>query len=265
MILRSSFILLLIIMSLMNANGQIGGLSGSKLNSLCVDPVDRNQLEFEPGFYYLTSRKGWTNDGRAINSFASGDSLYAESALRFRFTYGVAGKMEIGVNIPGDMSVGNWGFKYELYKHQKSAFAIMGGLNTPFGNGTRNRKSDENTIQAGLGAIYSWSPTEVFSTDFSIQGMQSFPEPEQAAAKYISVSADVGYYLFDGKLQPAIGLGFQKFFYDNTRQYLLTLYPGLTLETGKDFIITIIHSVDLTGRNIKKQHITDLSFTLTIR
>lgn len=264
MAFRNSFIFLLIILSVMNVYGQIGGLSGSKLNSLCVDPVDKYQLEFEPGFYHLTSRKCWNNDGRIINSFTSGDSLFTESALRFRFTYGVSSRMEIGVNIPADLSVGNWGFKYELYNNKKSAFALMGGVNTPFGNGTKGRKSDESAIQAGLGAIYSWSPSADFSTDFSIQGMQSFPEPEQKAGKYISVSADAGYYLFEGKLQPAIGLGFQKFFNDNTRQYLLTLYPGITIETGKDFIITIIQSVDIAGRNIERQFITDLSFTFTI-
>lgn len=262
--IRNQLIIMGFSLIVLNVNGQIGGLSGSKLNSLCVDPVDKNQLEFEPGFYHLTSRKYWNDEGRIRNSFTTADSIYAESALRFRFTYGVTGKMEIGVNIPGDMSVGNWGFKYELYNDQTSAFALMGGLNTPFGNGTRNRKSDDNSIQAGLGAIYSWSPTEDFSTDFSIQGMQSFPKPEQEAAKYISVSADAGYYLFNGKLQPAIGLGFQRFFCDNTRQYLLTLYPGLTIETGKDFVITIIHSIDLAGRNIERHHITDLSFTFTI-
>lgn len=263
--MRFFFIFIVFSLIVMNVSGQIGGLSGSKLNSLCVDPVDKYQLEFEPGFYHLTSKKNWNETGTLVNSFASGDSLFNESALRFRFTYGVTARMEIGVTVPGDMSFGSWGVKYEVFNKNKSAFALIGGINTPFGNQTWKQKSEVSALQAGIGAIYTWSPTEAFSTDFSIQGARFFPKPEQSATKFFSVSADAGYYFFDGKLQLASGLGYQKIYNTNLDQYLVTLYPGVTIETGEDFVITIIHSVDVAGRNIEKQHITDLSFTFTIR
>jgi hypothetical protein len=258
------FLLAFVIIGL-QVTAQIGGLSGSKLNSLCVDPVNRNQFEFEPGFSCATSKKFWNNAGEPVKTFHDDDSLITESGLRFRFTYGVTDKMEIGVTIPGDMTMSSWGIKYALVNKEKSALAITCGINYPFGNGIKNKKDDESAIQVGLGAIYTWSPTDVLSVDFSAQGAVYFSEPESTANNYLSISADAGYYFFDGALQLAGGLGFQQYYYDTMKQYVLTLYPGVTIETGKDFVITIIHSVDLLGRNIEKQHITDLSFTFTIR
>ncbi len=261
---RKLFLLSISFLIAFQVNAQIGGLSVSKLNSFCADAVDRHQLIVEPGFSYTTSKKHWNNNSDLLRIYSTNDSLNAEAGLRFRFTYGVSDNLEIGVTVPADMSTSSWGVKYLLFQDEKYGFAAIGGVNYPFGKGAINKKDAENAIQGGLGAVFTWSPTETFSADVTLQAAKYIPEPEYSSEGYFSLSADAGYYLFNGNLLVAAGLGYQKYFSDNLKQYSFTLYPGIAINTGKNFCITLIHSFDLAGRNTDKQQITDVSFTLTL-
>ena len=89
--------------------GQIGGISGSKLRSYCVDVVDHHHIEFEPAFYYGQSRRNWNNDSKLQNSFLTSDSINRYSGVGMRFTYGLFDKLEVGVSIPLDMKTGSFG------------------------------------------------------------------------------------------------------------------------------------------------------------
>jgi len=243
---------------------QINGLSASKLNSFCFDPVNKHELEFEPGFSYAISRNYWDNEGRSVQSFSGNDSLLAESGLRYRFTYGLTDRLEMGVTVTGDMEMSYWGIKYKIWETEKTGIAAIGGLNYPFGTGVRDSKRDEDVPHAGLGSVITWMPAENFSVDAFLQGSLGIQHHEGALKNYYAAGADAGYYLCNGRLQLAAALGFQHYDFGSYKQSLLTFYPGVTIETGKDFIITLIHSVDLAGKNCYQQRVTDVSFTFTL-
>ena len=120
------------------AKAQVGGISGSKLDAYCVDVVDHHKIEFEPAFFHFSSRATWDDDGHLEDIYGSSDSVFHNTGINFRFTYGLWDKLEIGASISTDLQVSNWGARYILYQNNKVGVAVIAGANI----GTRNSFAD---------------------------------------------------------------------------------------------------------------------------
>ncbi len=249
----------------LQALGQIGGISGSKLRSYCVDVVDHHHIEFEPAFYYGQSRHNWDNNRNLQNSFLTQDSVNRYSGVGMRFTYGLFNKLEVGVSIPLDMKTGSFGARYVLMQHKNIGFALMGGLNIPMGEGMFNRgiKTEDNTIQGGIGGVFSFQKGDNFSVDANLEFDHFLKEPASTKTGTIYTSVDAGYYVFRHQLQLIGAIGYEhSHLKTRLNQSRLTIYPGATIE-GENYIIVLTFPFDVYGRNVNKTTGFSLALTLT--
>lgn len=248
-------------------SAQIGGISASKLNSVCVDVVKYHVIEFEPSFYYSNSRKYWNNDNRLYNFFSTNDSISNSAGMQFRFTYGLLNKLEVGVTVPDDLSMSSWGLRYIVSQNNKLGFALMSGVNIPLGNNIQDIsiRTKENTSQLGLGAVLSYQQNPNFSIDLNAQFDSYLKKLKSTENNSFYLSADAGYFFFSHSFQIIGGVGYQRHYYNTDNQFLVTLYPGMSIETGKDFIIVLQAPFDIYGKNIEKTVGFSFALTLTIR
>jgi hypothetical protein len=262
-------IILLILLSWLGSQiyAQIGGISGSKLRSYCVDVVDHHKVEFEPSFYYGQSRLHWNDDSKLEDTFSTTDSINRYSGLGMRFTYGLFDRFEIGVSVPMDMKTGSFGARFVVHQNKNIGFALIGGLNVPMGEGNYNRgyRTEDNTLQAGFGGVFSFQKGENFSLDVNIEYDHFLKEPTSTKTGTIYTSIDAGYYLFDHQLQLIGSVGLEHSHLNSgLNQTRLMIYPGVTIETGKRYIIVLAAPFDVYGRNINKTVGFLLALTLTI-
>ncbi|RLD54504.1 MAG: hypothetical protein DRJ05_14515, partial [Bacteroidetes bacterium] len=154
---KSSFIFNYCIFFLLSeeAISQIGGISASKLGSVCADVVDNKKIEFEPGFFHVVSKNAWDSDGHLENLFSSDDSVRRSTGIYFRFTYGLWDKLEIGASISTDLQRSRWGLKYIVYSKEKLGFALIAGANIPFDNKDVDKsiRLSNNITSVGGGAV----------------------------------------------------------------------------------------------------------------
>ncbi|RLD63142.1 MAG: hypothetical protein DRJ01_04480 [Bacteroidetes bacterium] len=260
------FVLILLAFFLINieVSAQIGGLSASKLNSVCVDVVKYHVIEFEPSFYYSNSSKYWNNDNRLSNTFNTSDSISNSAGMQFRFTYGLLNRLEVGVTVPYDLSMSSWGLRYIVSQNNKLGFALMSGVNVPLGNNIQDRsiKTEENTSQFGFGAVLSYQENSNFSIDFNAQFNSYLKKLKSTENNSLYLSAEAGYFFFSHSFQIIGGVGYQNHYYDADNKFLVTLYPGMSIETGKDFIIVLQAPFDIYGKNIGKT--VGFGFALTL-
>lgn len=258
--------LLSILLISITVSAQIGGLSGSKLVSFCVDVVDHHKLEFEPAIGMSSTNQYWNNKSTLKNSFNSTDSISKSSAVQMRITYGLWNTMEMGVTFPIDGSMTNWGIRYIILNDETLAFAAMAGINIPFGNKSYDEslRTEENTKQYGFGLITSYQINDNFSIDANSQLNVYAEELENSLSSSFSFSADAGYYTYEKQLQFILAMNYQQFNMTSMDSYLMTLSPGITVESGENYIIVLNSSIDIAGQNIEKSFGFGMALTLTI-
>jgi hypothetical protein len=249
-----------------NVFSQIGGLSGSKLISYCVDVVDDKKIEFEPVFYHFASSKYWNADGELHDLYSTPDSIRKATGMGFRFTYGMFDKLEVGMAFSTDMEMGAFGIRYIVLQKKKSALALMGGLNLPLGNSTFDKRIRlaENTLSTGLGAVATFDFTQNLSLDVNAQYMFFLSETVDNDKGKLIFSADLGYYVFNHTLQLVGAAGFSSIKNGEGNHSVLTLNPGFTVETAKNFIIVMGFPFDVYGTNEAKNRGFTFALTITL-
>jgi len=257
---------IIVLISFSNSTfAQIGGLSGSKLGALCVDVVDHHKIEFEPAFYTSVSKQRWDNDDHLEDIYGSSDSVIHNTGMAFRFTYGLWDKMEIGASISTDLQLSSFGLRYIIFANEKNGLAAIAGANIPFGNKTIDNsiRLQENIASVGGGAVFSSQFTENLSLDLNAQYMFFLQNTyEQNKGSYF-LNADLGYYIFDHQLQFITALAYQSTSFESFDSHVLTLNPGVTIETGKNYIIVLSAPFDITGKNSNKNAGFLMALTLT--
>lgn len=243
---------------------QVGGISGSKLGAFCSDVVDHKHIEFEPAFYHVRAKKYWDGDGNLQNLYSTSDSARAETGMNFRFTYGLWDKLEIGTSISTDLSVSSWGARFVAYQNEKVGVAVIAGANIPFGNRDVDGKTRASQLMTAIGGggVFSAQFTENLSLDFNAQYMFFMKETDNNSKGSWYANADIGYYFFQRQFQLIAGLGYQNSVFETYSNQILTVYPGVTIETGKRYIIVISTPFDVYGENALKNF--GVSFALTI-
>jgi len=263
--MKNFFLIIGIILIGKNISAQIGGISGSKISAVCVDVVDNKKVEFEPSVSYSTSKYFWDNSGILKNSYHSADSINYFTEMNFRVTYGLWDKLEFGGSISTELLESNLGLRYVIMQNKKFGFTAITGANIPLGNKPIDNsiKTTQNTISAGFGFVMSVQFNDNLSLDFNAQDKSFLKETEEKHKGSYYLNADVGYYLFAHQLQLITGFGYQYSKFENFSNNLLTIYPGLTIETGKNYIIVLSCPFDIYGKNTDKSFGINFALTLT--
>ncbi len=243
---------------------QIGGLSASKLYSQTAQTVDFKTVEFEPGFYHLRSNSYWDSDGKRQNIYSTPDSMRVVSGTYFRFTYGILPDLESGFTVSSDFSLLLFGLRYHFYHGNKSNLALIAGAGWPMGNTTIDERvrSTSNIPKIGGGLVWSYDFTNNLSIDATAEYMGFVKQTEHHDKGGVYLYGDLGYYVINHQLQ-LIGAAAYQITIDNHGSHrVFSLNPGITVETGKHFIVVLSLPIDVTGRNEVKN--TAFNFALTI-
>lgn len=259
------------ISSLMFVSGtltaQVAGVSASKLTAIDATLVSQKTLEAEPSFAYLYSKKAFDNEGRLYPVSLDSDSAVILKDLFFRFTYGVNKRLEIGTFITSNLSSVSFGAKYRFLQHKKFLAAALLGVNfsnvSNFGVRKTGFFGKYMGVTTGVALTNCFSPR--FSLDITSQYQKTFCYEGFISDNYF-LDSDLGYYVFNGTLQLIGGFSFQYNHFKNgdPDTYRLSLHPGVTIETGKSFIIVFYTPIDIAGRDMGRFTGFSFAFTLTI-
>jgi hypothetical protein len=249
----------------LSVSAQVAGISGSKLDAVCVDVVDHHKIEFEPGIFHFSSHQHWDENGKLSDIYQSSDSINTSTGMAFRFTYGLWDRFEIGTSILTDLSISNWGMRFVLFNKKKYGMALIAGANIPFGNKTYDRslRLSQDLISVGGGVVGSFYFNQKISIYMNDQYQSNVGKTAEGNKGSWYINADVGYYLFSNQLQLITGFGYQISEFETLRNSILTFYPGVTIETGKNYIIVLSTPFDIYGVNADKVHGINLALTLT--
>jgi len=265
--MKKTIFFLLFVLASAKLFSQVGGLSASKLFTLCTQPVPVSTIEFEPNFGFSYANWQWDRHGNAKPIFQTADSTNIASGLAFRMTYGVVKNLEIGVSFPADFSETLWGAKYRFLNAEKISFAALAGANVPLGNRTYNQKHKQHNelVSFVAGAVFSFQANEKMSIDADVQYQFPSQNLQDELKNSIFVNADVGYFVKEG-IQAVLGFNyFSSQYADNQlNSDLLFVNPGITIETAKNFILVMSLPVNVFGKNIEKSIGFSLALTIVI-
>ena len=261
---RNVFLLLFLTFSTTLLRAQIGGLSGSKLGSFTVDVVDHKKVEFEPGFFHARSNRYWDKDSKLVDMYSTSDSLKVVTGMYFRFTYGLWDKMEIGASISTDVSNISVAIRYAFLQREKYGLAAIAGVNAPLGNRTIDQaiRATGYIPQAGLGLVSSFSFSENFSLDFTGQFVHFLEETADKDKGGLFLNMDAGYYILNHQLQFIGGMAYRYVRNNQGGHQVLSFIPGITVETGRNYILVFAVPFDVTGKLESKN--LGFSFALTL-
>ncbi|NPD46463.1 MULTISPECIES: transporter [unclassified Lentimicrobium] len=262
--MKKIFLTSIIIISSYVLFAQIGGVSNSKLASLNATTIDHHIVEFEPSVSHIISHKVWNNEGQLQDLYGSSDSVFKSTGLGFRFTYGLWDKVEIGGSISTDLAMTGLGVKYNFWGNDKMDIAAVAGANIPLGNKTIDNtiKLSDNLTSVGGGFIYSAYFNEKFTLDAAAQYLFFAEKTEDEHKGSLYLNTDVGYYVFDQNLQLIVGAGYQNSSFNQLNSNTVSVYPGITVETGKRYVLILQAPFDIAGKNARKNF--GISFSLTI-
>ena len=245
-------LLFLVSMVSLSVYSQAGGLSASKLGTLCTAPVPEGTIEFEPFFGYSTSSNFFDSDGNVQALFSTSDSSINFAGSGFRFSYGLIKNLEVGVSVPIDVSEARFGAKYKLPFDGKLTMGLLAGYNAIMGNQVYDRRNAmyELTPTFVGGFILTYDFTEKFSIDFDAQYQKHTQTTFGGHSNGLFLNSDIGYYFLE-KINFIVGLNYNYKIFDNSddNSYLLTLNTGIAIEKAENFILVINAPFDLMGKN----------------
>ncbi len=250
--MKKLFLLFLVAFWSVSAYSQVGGLSASKLGTLCTAPVPEGPIEFEPFFSYATSINFFDSNGDIQALFSTSDSTMRFASSGFRFSYGLIKNLEVGVSLPIDVSEVNFGAKYKLPFEGKFTMGLIAGYTKILGNRIsvcRDAFCKATPAYAG-GIIMTYNFSDKLSIDFDAQYHKHKKSTVDGHTKGFNVNTDIGYYLME-KVNFIIGLNYayQAYNISTDNSHLLTLNTGVAIEKAENFILVLNAPFDLFGRN----------------
>lgn len=91
---------------------------------------------------------------------------------------------------------------------------------------------------AGVGSALSLFLTEDFSLDADVQFLSGINNQLDQSLQSSFVNLEAGHYLFDHQLLAIVGFGYQYHMTELHQTHLLTLHPGFSVETGRNFSLS---------------------------
>lgn len=245
---------------------QVGGISGSKISAYTVDVVNHHNVEFEPTFFHFESSKQWNKNGNLTDLSSNPDSTQWDTGLNYRVTYGLMDKLELGIDFSSDMLLTRFGARYVFYDHEKTGLAAIAGINIPMGNKrvSKSLRLSNTIAKAGGGLVFTGYILPDFSVDVNAQYFKFIKKTIDDGTNNWYVNSDFGYYLLERKLQLIAGFGYQFSQYGSFNTQIVTFFPGITVETGKKYIIVLSSGIDIWGKNANKNIGAALALTITL-
>lgn len=268
--IRTILLMVLLISLLMPGKttfAQVSGVSASKLTAIDANLVSAKTLEAEPSFAYLFSKHSFDNTGILCPISLDNDSAIILKDLFFRFTYGVGKNLEIGTFLTANLTSLSFGAKYRFVQHKKFLAVALLGVNfsneSNFGLRKTGFFGKYMGVATGVGLTNIFSPR--FSLDISAQYQNTFCYACSLSDDYF-LDSDLGYYVFNGTLQLTGGFSFQynHFKTGDPDAYRLSFHPGVTIESGKSFIVVFYMPIDLIGRNVERFAGFSFAFTFVV-
>ncbi|MBE0649877.1 MAG: hypothetical protein IH595_03445 [Bacteroidales bacterium] len=264
------FFIILILTFNLKASAQVAGISASKLTTFNAYTISLHHLEVEPSISWMSSQSAFNDHGKRHFYSANHDSLITSRTLFFRGTYSPFKNLEIGTLITSDLSSLSFGVKYLFFDNKKLAASFIyggnwSGLYSPvlkpgFVPGPETRVS---SYAGGFALTRQFS--ENLSWDSDLQYQNSFSGGRSFQNDYF-VDSELGYYVFNHQLQLVGGFAYH---YQNTKTagqeaYSLIFNPGVTIETGKSYLIVLYAPIPLIGKNSAIYHGINLAFTMDV-
>lgn len=261
-----SIVISLILLS-NSAKAQVGGVCDSKISTISSEIVEKKKMEFEPGIAFNWVNKTWNENGDLQTVFDDKDSLKRFAEMGYRFTYGLLNKLEMGVTIDQDISLGAFGFKWNCFSSKSFDLATIGGINIPFKpeNYTQRLALEKTTPSLAAGVVVSYFFNQSISLDFDSQYQRYTKETYLKHNYDFFVNSDFGIYL-NKELQLATGINYTKSDYEDPfwRTNSTRLNIGGTIETGENFVIILKSFRDLLGENTFRSTGFAITFTFTV-
>lgn len=250
--MKKLILLFLVSFLSVSAYTQVGGLSASKLGTLCTAPVPEGTIEFEPFFGYTTSTNYFDSNGNVQQLFSTPDSIRKFSGSGFRFSYGLMNNLEIGVSLPVDASEVSFGAKYKLPVEGKLTMGLLAGYTTLIGNQVYDLRDNVHEMTPSFvgGFIMTYEFNDKLSVDFDAQYQKHTLKTIDGHTHGFYLNSDVGYYLMD-RINFIAGLnyGYKVFDANVDNSHLLTLNTGIAIERAENFILVLNAPIDLLGKN----------------
>ncbi len=222
---------------------QISGISASKSAAINVFPIPQKYAELEPTFNYSRSKYDF-----------DGDSILLSSSISWRLTYGLTKEVELGLNTSSDFSTTCLSTKVQAYQKDKLALGAMAGFGMNLGN--RVSGSDKDFVTGyGAGIIASYDLNPKNSIDLNLQYYKNIGSFDS-----FIINAEIGSYVLHEKWQLIFGFGYQT----TSANPIVTLYPGLAIESAKNFILVFAPAITISGADLHTNPQTfgfGLSFT----
>jgi len=262
--MKKLVVIFLSLILIVELKAQILGVSNDKLVVVGAESIATKVFEFEPGFGYLWSTKAYDDNGNLNPLKPEGDSTLLLQALAFRFTYGFAKNFELGSFITSDLNTFSLGIKYTFLNKEK---VVMGAfLGTNFSNESdlvfRNTGLFGKTAAVVGGFAFMAKFSEKLSLDIDVQYQNVFDNNTSYTDDIFS-AAELGYRLPKNvQLVGGFSFRYNHFKIDRPDSYLLTFYPGITVNPGKTFVMILNVPFDLLGRNVDR--FNGFTFALTI-
>jgi hypothetical protein len=267
-------LILLCILSLLTGiqvQAQVAGISASKLITYNAYTMARNHLEIEPSFSWMSSRSAFNDHGSRYFYSANHDSLITSRAFFLRGTLSPFKNLEIGTFVTSDLSSLSVGLKYMFFDNKRFAASFIYGANWSGLYSDHQKpglipKPDTRIAAFAGGFALTRQYSENLSWDTDLQYQTSFSGGHSFQNDYF-VNSELGYYVFNHQLQLIGGFAYH---YQNTKNigqegYSLVFNPGVTIETGKSYIIVLYAPVSLLGKNMPIYRGINLAFTLDIK
>ncbi len=255
----------------LKVRAQVSGISASKLATYNAYTIELNHLEIEPSFSWMSSRSAFNDQGNRYFFSANHDSLVTSRALFLRGTYSPFKNLEIGTFITSDLSSLSLGLKYMFFDNKKFAASFIYGANWSGLYSDHQRPGTipkpETRVAAYVGGFaLTRQFSENLSWDSDLQYQTSFSGGHSFQNDYF-VDSELGYYVFNHQLQLIGGFAYH---YQNTKTmgqegYSFVFNPGVTIETGKSYIIVLYAPLALLGKNMEIYRGINLAFTLDIK
>jgi len=244
---------------------QVGGLSASKLGTLCTTPVPEGTIEFEPFFGYATATNFFDNKGDIHPLFSTPDSTIKFASSGLRFSYGLMKNLEVGVSLPIDVSEVNFGAKYKLPFDGNFTMGLLAGYNKVLGNrisACRDAICKATTAYVG-GVIMTYKFSDKLCVDFDAQYHKHKKTTVEGHNQGFNINSDIGYYVME-RVNFIVGLNYSYQNYNTILDdaYLLTLNTGIAIEKAENFILVLNAPFDILGKN--EYQTTGFGLALTI-
>lgn len=172
------------------------------------------------------------------------------------------------MSAPADVSGVSWAAKYITFQNEKSGLAFIGGVNLPLGNKIYDQtSSDPHEIGSFAGGFcISHKFNDKLLLDFDLQGQRLFNNVNENNHSDLFINSDIGYYIKE-HAQLICGVSYFNNFYKNSKSdnSLFNIHPGISYETGENFLIVLSTQIGLYGKNIDQCYGVNIAFTMTIR